>query len=160
MHSKKKQYIIDNAEELDIVMPMYNLLEHSQIYSMTSGSLWNCYKDKTDDVEHNAEDGKSFDNLTPRRSDRPAEPDPDQDGNQPPQPPQPPVPSLKVEVTLSLKYLSNFWRFLNLPLINCEIEFDLSCTKDCVLSEHHNRITGIKFQTDNRKPKFQLLCCL
>ena len=34
MHSKKKQYIIDNAEELDIVMPMYNLLEHSQIYSM------------------------------------------------------------------------------------------------------------------------------
>ena len=34
-----KRNIIDNAEELDIVMPMYNLLEHSQIYSMTSGSL-------------------------------------------------------------------------------------------------------------------------
>ena len=33
--------IIDNAEDLDIVMSMYNLLEYSQNYSMTSGSLWN-----------------------------------------------------------------------------------------------------------------------
>ena len=31
--------LIDNAEDLDIVMPMYNLLEYSQNYSMTSGSL-------------------------------------------------------------------------------------------------------------------------
>ena len=48
-----------------------------------------------------------------------------------------------VEFTIPLTYRSNFWRFLDLPLINCEIEFDLSCTKECVLIEHHNNITGV-----------------
>ena len=32
---------IDNAEDLDVVMPMYNLLEYSKIYRKTTGSLWN-----------------------------------------------------------------------------------------------------------------------
>ena len=36
--SKINSTLIDNAEDLDIVMSMYNLLEYSQIYSMTSGS--------------------------------------------------------------------------------------------------------------------------
>ena len=31
---------IDNAEYIDIVMPMYNLIEYSDNYSKTSGSLW------------------------------------------------------------------------------------------------------------------------
>ena len=35
--------LIDNAEDLDIFMPIYNLLEYSQNYSMTSESLWNFY---------------------------------------------------------------------------------------------------------------------
>ena len=33
---------------LDIVVPMYNLLEHSQNYSLTSGNLWNYYRDEID----------------------------------------------------------------------------------------------------------------
>ena len=45
-------------------MPMYNLLEYSQHYSMTSGSLWNYYRDEIDDVHDNASDGKSFKNKT------------------------------------------------------------------------------------------------
>ena len=36
----------------------------------------------------------------------------------------PAVPALNVEVTIPLKYLSSIWTFLNLPLINCEIELD------------------------------------
>ena len=36
-------------------------------------------------------------------------------------------------------------------MINCEIELDLSCTKDCVLIEHHNNITGVIFQINNAK---------
>ena len=44
-----------------------------------------------------------------------------------------------------LKLLSDFWTFLDLPLINCEIEFDLTWTKDCVLIKHHNNITGVIF---------------
>ena len=37
---------IDNAEDLDVVMPMYNLLEYSKNYRKTTGSLWNYYRDK------------------------------------------------------------------------------------------------------------------
>ena len=48
MHIKISNTLIDNAEYLDIVMPTYNLLEHSENYSMTSGSLWN-YRDDIDD---------------------------------------------------------------------------------------------------------------
>ena len=39
--SKINNTFVDNAKDLDIVMPMYNLLEYSDNYSMTSGSLWN-----------------------------------------------------------------------------------------------------------------------
>ena len=37
---------IDNPEDLDVVMPMYNLLEYSKNYRKTTGSLWNYYSDK------------------------------------------------------------------------------------------------------------------
>ena len=40
---------IDNAEDLDIVMPMYNLLEYSKNYRKTTGSLWNYYRDEPSD---------------------------------------------------------------------------------------------------------------
>ena len=46
--------LIDNIEYLDIVMPRYNLLEYSDNYSMTSGSLWNYYRDQIDDDDHDA----------------------------------------------------------------------------------------------------------
>ena len=38
--------LVDNAEELDIVMPMYNLVEYSKNYSKTTGRLWNYYRDE------------------------------------------------------------------------------------------------------------------
>ena len=41
-------------------MPMYNLLEHSDNYSMRKGSFWNYYRDKIDDVNNNASDCKPF----------------------------------------------------------------------------------------------------
>ena len=37
---------IDNPEDLDVVMPMYNLLEYSKNYRKTTGSLWNYYRDE------------------------------------------------------------------------------------------------------------------
>ena len=47
MHNKIfNNTLIDNAEDLDIIMPMWNLLEYSDNYSMTLGSLWNCYRDE------------------------------------------------------------------------------------------------------------------
>ena len=106
-------------------MPMYSLLEYSQNYSMTSGSLWNYYRDEIGDVDYNASQGKSFNYKTkiavktPQRSEQPGnEGDADR-------PPQSPVPALNVGVTIPLKYLSNFWRSFDLPLINYEIELGL-----------------------------------
>ena len=61
--SKITSTLINNAEDLDIVMPMYNLLEYSQNYSMTSGSLWNYFRDEiddVDDVDDNPPEGTSF----------------------------------------------------------------------------------------------------
>ena len=40
---------IDNAHDIDIVMPMYNLIEYSDNYSKASGSLWQYYKDDPND---------------------------------------------------------------------------------------------------------------
>ena len=40
---------IDNAEDLNIVMPMYNLLECSYNYFMILGNLWNYYRNETND---------------------------------------------------------------------------------------------------------------
>ena len=37
---------IDNAEDLDVVMPMYNLLEYNKKYGKTTGSLWNYYRNE------------------------------------------------------------------------------------------------------------------
>ena len=48
---------IDNAKDIFIVMPMYNLTEYSDNYSKTSGSLWQYYRDETND---NLADSKSF----------------------------------------------------------------------------------------------------
>ena len=44
--SKFNSVKIDNAEDLDVVMLMYNLLEHSKNYRKTTGSLWNYYRDE------------------------------------------------------------------------------------------------------------------
>ena len=46
--------LIDNAEDFDTVMPMYNLLEYSHNYSVTSENLWNYYRDEIDDVNDSA----------------------------------------------------------------------------------------------------------
>ena len=42
--SKINNVLIDNAEDLDIVMPMYNLPEYSKTYRKTTVSLWNYYR--------------------------------------------------------------------------------------------------------------------
>ena len=44
--TKMNNTLIDNAEDLDIVMPMYNLIEYSKNYRKTTGSLWNNYRYK------------------------------------------------------------------------------------------------------------------
>ena len=55
------------------------------------------------------------------------------------------TPSLKVEVTIPLKYFSNILRSLHLVLINGKVEFNLSWKKDCVLTQHHNNTMRVNF---------------
>ena len=136
--TKINSTLIDNAEDLDTVVPMYNLLEYSQNYSMTSGRLWNYYRDKIDDVDDNASDGKSFKykrkiiRKTEARPARPELPPANAHGTQPPRPPQPLAPPLNAEVTIPLKYISNFWRCLDFYLINFEVKLDLKWSKNCI----------------------------
>ena len=95
-------------------MPIYNLIEYNDNYSKTSGSLWHYYRD---DPNNNLTDSESFKSkvkitgMTPN------------DGN-----------TKDVEIMVPLKYLSNFWRTLEMPLINCEVELILTWSKNCVIS--------------------------
>ena len=80
---------------------------------MILGSLWNHYRDEIDGVNDNASKGKSFKYKTKIIRKAPEQLLP------PPQPPQPRVPTLNVKVTIPLKCLINFWRCIDLSLINC-----------------------------------------
>ena len=53
---------IDNVEDLDIVMPMYNPLEYNDNYSMTSGNLWKYYRDKVNDDSNENKNAYRADN--------------------------------------------------------------------------------------------------
>ena len=80
---------------------MYNLIEFSNNYAKTSGSLWKYYRDEPNDNLENSESFKSKIKIigkTPATSNR-----------------------KDVEIMVPLKYLSNFWRTLEMPLINCEV---------------------------------------
>ena len=103
---------IDNAKHIDIVVPMYNLIENSDNYSKTSGSLWKYYKDVPD---NNLADSESFKYKVKITGKTPAEDN-----------------TKDVEISVPLKYLSNFWRTLEMPLINCEVNLELTWSKDCV----------------------------
>ena len=105
---------IDNAHDIDIVMPMCNLIEYSDNYSKTSRSLWQYYKDDPND---NLTDSESFKSKVKITGNTPAA------GN-----------TKDVEIIVPLKYLSNFWRTLEMPLINCEVNLILTWSKDCVIT--------------------------
>ena len=103
---------IDNARDIDIVMLMYNLTEYSDNYSKTSGSLWQYYKVNPNDNLTGSESFKSKVKITGSTSNN---------GN-----------TKDVEIIVSLKHLSNFWRTLEMPLINCEINLILTQSKDVI----------------------------
>ena len=127
---KTNNILIDNAEDLDIVMLMYNLLEYSKSYRKTTGSFWNYYRDKpnsgicgeNNNVNYSIKDSKSFDYKTSITGKL--------EGNNT---------EKEVEIVVPLKYLSNFWRTLNMPLINCEINLILTWSENCVLTSKATR---------------------
>ena len=121
--SKINNTQVDNAKDIDIVMPMYNLIEYSDNYSKTSGSLWQYCKeipavnDDGDIVDFNganATDSFNFKTKITGQTDNNGRID-------------------NVEIMVPLKYLSNFWRTLEMPLINCEVNLILNWSADCAI---------------------------
>ena len=104
---------INNAD-IDIVMPMYHLIEYSDNYSKTSGSLWQYYKDDPNDNQANSKSFKSKVKITGKTPNNGKTKD--------------------VEIIVPLKYLSNFWRTLEMPLINYEVNLILTWSKNCVIT--------------------------
>ena len=113
---------IDNAKDIDIVMPMYNLIEYSDNYAKTTGNLWQYCKNiparnANDDIivfdVNNTTDSINFKvKFT------------GQTGNNG---------RKNVEIMVPLKYLTIFWRTLEIPLINCEVNLILTWSSTCVL---------------------------
>ena len=116
--SKVNGIKIDNAEDLDVVMPVYNLLEYSKNYKKTTGSLWNYYRDEpSDPLSSNSESFKYKTSITGNTYNIGAGEE-GYDANK--------VGKNETEVVIPIKHLTNFWRSLNIPLINCEIELILT----------------------------------
>ena len=106
---------VDKAEDIDIVMPMYNLTEYSGNYSKTSGSLWQYCKD-IPAVNNN---GNIFDfnaNATTNSFIFKSKITGETDKNG----------RINTETMVALKYLSNFWRNLEITFINCEVNLILT----------------------------------
>ena len=105
-------------------MPMHNLIEYSNNYFGTSGSLWQFKRDEqnmnagnranvtTDDSTPFKYKSSFFKALTPANNGV----------------------FKDVKMAVPLKYLSNFWRLFEMPLINCKIHLELNWSEDCVKS--------------------------
>ena len=141
MHNTK----LHDAQYIDVAMPMYNLIEYSDNYSKTSGILFRYCRDDnndavTDFIEANV---TNLFNLKEKLTGQTGE-----NGTK------------NVEIIVSLKNLSNFWRILEIPLINCEITIDLNWSENCVIAANNAAAQAKTFSiidTKNYVPMVTLL---
>ena len=138
--SKINNTQIDNAKDIDIVIPMYNLIEYSHNYAKTTGSLWQYCKDipalnANDEINHftegNPTDSFNFKVKITGRTEN--------DGTK------------DVEIIVPLKYLSNNWRTLEMPLINCEVNLILTWSSTCVLIATNTLNQNVTFAITDTK---------
>ena len=114
---------IDDAEHLDLVMSMQNSIENSSNYSETTGSLWFYSKDEATDFNADIANINNFKSFMYKAK---LLENTETDGE---------TGILKsATIAVPLKYLSNFCRSLEIPLINCKIELKLKLTNYCVSS--------------------------
>ena len=114
---------VDTAENLDIVMPMYNLIEYSDNHQDSSATIYQYKRDElpeddaSSDLTTNASSAFKYKvsllgDLVVANN----------------------IAKINVKVVVPLKYLSNFFRSLEIPLINYKIKLHLTWKKECVLS--------------------------
>ena len=99
-------------------MPMYNLIEYSDSYSGTSGSLWQFKRNEikgnvdltvdVNNIPNNLSSYKYKSSLITNRN--------------------------GVKIAVPLKYLSNFWRSLEIPLINRKVKLSLTWNENCIFT--------------------------
>ena len=114
-------------------MPMYNFVEYSAKYSETTESLWFCSKDEVinfNAVIDNDNNFKSFNHKIKLLENTVAQPN-----------------TINVNgilrnaaIAVLLKYLSNFWRSLEMPLINCKVEWTKYCVQSAAGNDDLNNI--------------------
>ena len=115
---------VDEANHIYVAMPMYNLIEYSDNYSGASGSVWQCKRDEVpaNNADLSVDNSQSFKykaTLAGKTADAV-----NNTNN-----------SVKnTKTVFPLKYLSNFWRSLEMPLISCKIHLELNWIEDWILS--------------------------
>ena len=114
---------VDTAENLDIVMPMYNLIEYSDNYQDSSATLYQYKRDEP--PEHDAVANLTANNSSSFKYKISLLGGRNFVGG---------IVRLNLKIVVPLKYLSNFFRSLEMPLINCKIKLNLTWKKECVLS--------------------------
>ena len=117
---------VDTAENLDITMPMYNLIEYSDNYQDSSATLYQYKRDEQ--PEDNAIADLTVNNSSSFKYKVSLLGDPVHAGG---------IARRNVKVVVPLKYLSNFFRSLEMRLINCKIKLNLTWKKECVLSNQN-----------------------
>ena len=137
-------------------MPKYNLLEYSKNYKKTTGSLWNYYRDQPSNPLSTKSESFKYKTSITGNTYNVDEKITDDDGNEIDYPKYDAykIGKNETEVAIPLKHLSNFWRSLNIPLINCEVELILTWSKNCVLADMtvaNNPPTGLEFQIKDTK---------
>ena len=137
--SKISNILIDNSEDLDVIMPMYNLIKYNKNYRKTTGSLQNYYNDISIDLIKNPEYWKYKTRITGKTAN---------DGN-----------TKEIKFSVLLKHLCNFWR-LDMPLINCEVPLTLIWSEKCVIADKKTQdvdLNGNSPRVEIRAPAMQLL---
>ena len=118
---------IDNAEDLDVVMPMYNLVEYSKNYRQTTGSSWNYYRDEPSDPLSSNSESFKYKTGIQGNTYNVGVGEAGYDANK--------IGENETEVAIPLKHLSNFWKSLNVPLINYAVELISTWSKSYVLAD-------------------------
>ena len=114
--SKTNSVSINGQEDLDVVIPIHNLIECRKNFEKRTGNLGNYYRDKPVDPMTEAADGNTK----------------------------------GAKFFVPLKYLSNFWRTLDMPMINCDINLIVIWSKDCVITDTATRVAGAQVNPRNQ----------
>ena len=123
MHHKFDKTTTDNAADLDLFIPMYNLIEYNSNYSEIIGRLWFCSKDETTNVNADIANGDNFNSFKYNTKSL-GKTDVDEANR-----------NLRIAaIPLPLKYLSNFSRLVEMSLINSKIKLKLTLREYCVIS--------------------------